>query len=41
MDLQKEAINRVEEDGIVFLDEIDKLAVAEGPFSNAGKGVST
>lgn len=31
----------VEEDGIVFLDEIDKLAVAEGPMSNMGKGVST
>ena len=25
----------------MFLDEIDKLAVAEGPLSNAGKGVST
>ena len=31
----------MEEDGIVFLDEIDKLAVAEGPLSSTGKGVST
>ena len=31
----------VEEDGIVFLDEIDKLAVADGPLSHMGKGVST
>ena len=35
------AIKHVEEDGIVFLDEIDKLAVPEGPQSMAGKGVST
>jgi ATP-dependent HslUV protease ATP-binding subunit HslU len=41
MDIHKEAIKVVEEDGIVFLDEIDKLAVPEGPFSNVGKGVST
>jgi ATP-dependent HslUV protease ATP-binding subunit HslU len=41
IDIQKEAIASIEEDGIVFLDEIDKLAVPEGPFSNAGKGVST
>lgn len=40
-DLQKLAIKHVEEDGIVFLDEIDKLAVPEGPMSNIGKGVST
>lgn len=40
-DLQKMAIKHVEEDGIVFLDEIDKLAVPEGPMSNIGKGVST
>ena len=39
--MQKEAILSVEEDGIVFLDEIDKLAVAEGPLSSTGKGVST
>ncbi len=31
----------MEEDGIVFIDEIDKLAVPDGPLSNVGKGVST
>lgn len=41
IDLQKLAIKHVEEDGIVFLDEIDKLAVPEGPMSVSGKGVST
>ena len=41
VDVQKEALKHVEEDGIIFLDEIDKLAVPEGPVSNVGKGVST
>lgn len=41
VDIQKLAIKHVEEDGIVFIDEIDKLAVAEGPMSVSGKGVST
>lgn len=33
-------MKNVEEEGIIFLDEIDKLAVPEGNFM-AGKGVST
>lgn len=41
IDIQKEALKYVEEEGIVFLDEIDKLAVPEGPMSSVGKGVST
>lgn len=41
IDIQKMALKHVEEDGIVFIDEIDKLAVPEGPMSVAGKGVST
>jgi ATP-dependent protease HslVU (ClpYQ) ATPase subunit len=40
IDIQKEAIKNVEEEGIIFIDEIDKLAVAETSFQN-GKGVST
>ena len=38
--MQKEAIKNVQEEGIIFIDEIDKLAVAEGPIQ-MGKGVST
>lgn len=40
VDIQKEAIKNVEEEGIIFIDEIDKLAVPEGPLQ-MGKGVST
>lgn len=40
VDLQKEAIKNVEEEGIIFIDEIDKLAVPEGPLQMS-KGVST
>lgn len=30
IDYKKGAIKKVEEEGIVFLDEIDKIAIAEG-----------
>lgn len=40
IDIQKEAMKNVEEEGIIFLDEIDKLAVPEGLYMT-GKGVST
>lgn len=40
VDFTKEALKNVEEEGIIFLDEIDKLAVPEGP-NFSGKGVST
>ncbi len=40
IDLNKEGIRIAQEEGIVFLDEIDKLAVNERA-STQGKGVST
>ena len=40
VDINKEALKNVEEEGIIFLDEIDKLATPEGVI-NTGKGVST
>jgi|JI6StandDraft_1071083.scaffolds.fasta_scaffold03209_8 ATP-dependent HslUV protease ATP-binding subunit HslU len=40
IDINKEALRVMEEEGIVFLDEIDKLAVPEGMVMNS-KGVST
>lgn len=40
IDINKECIKSLEEEGIVFLDEIDKLAVPEGMSMNT-KGVST
>jgi len=40
IDINKEALRVMEEEGIVFLDEIDKLAVPEGMVINS-KGVST
>lgn len=40
VDVTKEAIRHVEEEGIIFLDEIDKLATPEG-MVHMGKGVST
>lgn len=40
IDVNKEALKYVEEEGIIFIDEIDKLAVPEGP-ATTGKGVST
>lgn len=40
VDITKEALKNVEEEGIIFLDEIDKLATPEGMI-HTGKGVST
>lgn len=39
IEINKEALKNVEEEGIVYLDEIDKLITPPGTYT--GKGVST